>query len=249
MSRVLVLCYHGVSERWDSDLAVRPQRLRAQLQLLLHRGWKPASFTDAVTDPPWRKTLAVTFDDGYRSVRTDAFPVLAELGILGTVFVPTALVGWPGPLQWDGIERWLGTPYESELVPMDWDELRWLAYRGWEIGSHTCSHPHLPEEDDGVLEFELTRSRESLEAHMDMPCRSLAYPYGDVDRRVIKAAGAAGYQTACTLSAVDEPEPLAWPRVGLYDIDRGARLRLKLSTRLRRVHAALKDGRPERAYT
>src|SRR3954454_6421676 len=249
MSRVLVLCYHGVSERWDSDLAVKPERLRTQLKVLLARGWKPATFTDAVTDPPWRKTLAVTFDDGYRSVREQGFPVLAELGIPATVFVPTALVGWAGPLQWDGIERWFGTPYEDELVPMDWDELRWLAYRGWEIGSHTCSHPHLPEENDAVLEFELGRSRETLEAHMDQPCRSLAYPYGDVDRRVIEATRAAGYATACTLSAVNDPEPLAWPRVGLYDIDHGPRLRLKLSTRLRRMHAALKDGRPERAYT
>jgi peptidoglycan/xylan/chitin deacetylase (PgdA/CDA1 family) len=249
VSRVLVLCYHGVSESWDSDLAVKPARLESQLRVLLHRGWKPATFHQAVSDPPWRKTLAVTFDDGYRSVAELGYPVLERLGIPATVFVPTALVGWPGPLQWDGIERWLGTPYESELVPMDWDELRWLAYRGWEIGSHTCSHPHLPEEDDAVLAFELGRSRETLEAHMDTPCRSLAYPYGNVDRRVIAAAREAGYASACTLSAVDEPEALAWPRVGLYDIDRGARLRLKLSTRLRRVHAALKDGRPERAYT
>jgi peptidoglycan/xylan/chitin deacetylase (PgdA/CDA1 family) len=249
VSRVLVLCYHGVSERWDSDLAVRPARLRAQLRLLLSRGWKPATFHEAVSAPPWRKTLAVTFDDGYRSVFEMAFPVLRELGIPGTVFVPTALVGWPGPLQWDGIERWLGTQHESELVPMDWDELRWLAYRGWEVGSHTCSHPHLPEEDDAVLAFELERSRETLEAHMDGRCRSLAYPYGNVDRRVIDAARVAGYASACTLSAVADPEPLAWPRIGLYDIDRGARLRLKLSTRLRRAHSALKDGRPERAYT
>jgi peptidoglycan/xylan/chitin deacetylase (PgdA/CDA1 family) len=248
-ARTLVLCYHGVSERWQSDLAVTPQRLEEQLRLLLRRGWQPATFHQAATAPPWRKTLAVTFDDGYRSVRELAFPVLQRLGIPATVYVPTALVGWPGPLSWDGIERWLGTPDEQELVPMDWDELQWLAWRGWEIGSHTCSHPHLPEEDDAVLAFELERSRETLEMHMSKRCDSLAYPYGDFNRRVIEAARAAGYGSACTLNAVDEPHALAWPRVGLYDVDRGARLRLKLSTRLRRLHASLRGGHPERVST
>src|SRR3954468_23003791 len=145
MARVLVLCYHGVSTDWRSDLAVQPARLERQLRLLLRRGWRPATFHQAVTAPPWAKTLAVTFDDAYRSVCRLAYPVLARLGIPATVFAPSALVGWPGALQWDGIEERLGTPWESELVPMDWDELRWLAWRGWEIGSHTCSHPHLPE--------------------------------------------------------------------------------------------------------
>ena len=248
MARVMVLCYHGVSERWESDLAVTPERLEAQVSLLLARGWRPTTFDEAVNAPRWRKTLAVTFDDGYRSVAEHAYPVLERLGVPATVFVPTALVGWPGPLQWDGIESWLGTPWERELVPMDWDELRWLSHRGWEIGSHTCSHPHLPEEDDAVLEFELGRSRETLEEHMGAPCRSLAYPYGDVDRRVVEATRRAGYASAGTLSAVDDPESLAWPRVALYDNDHGARLQLKLSTRLRRAHAAIRSG-SERAST
>jgi peptidoglycan/xylan/chitin deacetylase (PgdA/CDA1 family) len=238
VSRVLVLCYHGVSATWPSDLAVTPERIEAQVRLLLRSGWRGATFHDAVTAPPWRKTLAVTFDDGYRSVRDHAYPVLSRLGVPATVFVPTALVGWPGPLRWDGIEGWLGTPYENELRPMGWDDLRWLSRRGWEVGSHTCSHPHLPREDDEVLDFELRRSRETLESHMDAPCHSLAYPYGDVDRRVVEAARAAGYAAACTLSPVDDEEALAWPRVGLYQMDRGARLRLKLATRLRRAVAA-----------
>jgi peptidoglycan/xylan/chitin deacetylase (PgdA/CDA1 family) len=240
VSRVLVLCYHAVSATWPSDeLAVSPARLEAQVGLLLRRGWRGATFTEAVTAPPWRKTLAVTFDDGYRSVRDHGYPVLARLGVPATVFVPTALIGWPSPLRWDGIEHWLGTPHEDELVPLGWDDLHWLTQRGWEVGSHTCSHPHLPREDDEVLEFELRRSRETLESQMDAPCTSLAYPYGDVDPRVVDAARAAGYAAACTLSSVDDEQPLTWPRVGLYEIDHGARLRLKLATRLRRTAAGV----------
>jgi len=239
VARVLVLCYHGVSDGWDSDLAVTTARLEDQLRLLLRRGWRASTFHEAVTAPRAHRTFAVTFDDGYRSVLEHGWPILKRLGVPATVFVPSALVGWPGPLQWEGIEHWLGTPSESELCPMDWDQLRWLSWRGWEIGSHTCSHPHLTRENDATLAFELERSRHSVEAHLDRPCRSLAYPYGDVDERVVEATRAAGYESACTLSAVEDAALLAWPRVALYDIDRGWRLRVKLSTRLRRAHSAV----------
>ena len=61
MSDVLVLCYHAVSERWPSELAVSPELLDGQLTELEGRGYRVTTFTRAVTDPPWPKTLAVTF--------------------------------------------------------------------------------------------------------------------------------------------------------------------------------------------
>src|SRR5690348_8552028 len=80
-SRILVLCYHAVSEEWDAALSVTPDAFRRQLTRLLACGWRATTFTDAVLDPPAAKTLAVTFDDAFDSVRTKASPILAELGI------------------------------------------------------------------------------------------------------------------------------------------------------------------------
>src|SRR4051812_50056800 len=96
----------------------------------MRRGWRATTFHEAVTAPRWTKTMAVTFDDGYRSVRERAWPVLQRLGIPATVFVPTALVGWPGPLHWEGIEEGLGPPREGEVWPMGWGEARRVGRGG-----------------------------------------------------------------------------------------------------------------------
>ena len=173
--RVMVLCFHAVSPDWDAVLSVTPSAFRRRLSLLVSQGWVGATFTDAVLDPPAPKTLAVTFDDAFDSVRVRAAPVLAELGLPGTVFVPT---DWPGRerMRWPGIDQWIATPFEHELAPMSWDDLRALAAAGWEIGAHTCSHPHLPQVDAERLGAELTESRSACERELGRRCRSLRLP-------------------------------------------------------------------------
>ena len=126
MSDVVVLCYHAVSPDWPAQMSVTPERFEQQLKLLVGRGYRGATFAQAATAPPHRKTVAVTFDDGLRSVLERAFPLLERLGLPATVFVPTDLVGADEPLSWRGVERWASGPYEDELRPLDWDELRRL---------------------------------------------------------------------------------------------------------------------------
>ena len=232
MNDVVVLCYHAVSPDWPAQIAVTPERFEEQLRLLVGRGYRGATFTEAVTASPQGRTLAVTFDDGVRSVLERAQPVLAELGLPATVFVPTDYVGSGAPMRWPGLEEWQGGPHEQELVPLGWDELRRLRSEGWEIGSHTRSHPRLVRLDDTALADELEGSRERLADELGEPCRSFAYPFGEVDDRVIAAAGAAGYEAACTLlESYGEASVLSWPRVGIWRSDGPVSFRLKLALR------------------
>lgn len=228
--RTLVLCYHAVSERWPAPLSVRPDRLRAQLRLLLRAGYTGATFSEALLAPPAARTLAVTFDDAFRSVAELAFPILDELGLPATVFVPTEFARDARPLSWPGIDQWMGGPHAGELAALGWPELQRLARAGWEIGSHTCTHPRLTQLSDQDLEEQVTRSREACERGMQRPCRSLAYPYGDVDARVLDATRRAGYEVAAALPAGPQPESRhAWPRVGVYQRDALWRFALKVS--------------------
>jgi peptidoglycan/xylan/chitin deacetylase (PgdA/CDA1 family) len=251
MSDVVVLCYHAVSEDWPAQLSVTPQRFEEQLRTLVGRGYRGATFTEAVTAPRHPKTVAVTFDDGMRSVLERARPVLDALGLPATVFVPTELVGSSEPLRWRGIERWLDGPHRDELLPLTWAELGELRAAGWEIGSHTQTHPRLVETGDEVLAAELSGSRQRLEAQLGEPCRSLAYPFGEVDARLVEAARAAGYEAACALaSSVRESSLLAWPRVGVWHSDGPFSFRLKVARPVRalqgsRAYSAL--DRPRRA--
>lgn len=238
MSEVLALCYHAISESWDSELAVTPEQLERQVTLLLRRGYKPARFLGAATAPVGRRTLAITFDDAYRSVHELARPVLRELGVTASVYAPTDWIGSERPMQWPGIDGWLGTGHERELIPMDWAELAELSEEGWEVGSHTCSHPHLTALDDERLAAELEGSRSACAAGLGRPCETIAYPYGDVDDRVVAATASAGYRAAGALPhAPHAAEALRWPRVGIYRWDGPSRFRLKVSPLVRRVRS------------
>lgn len=231
-ARIVVLGYHALSESWPEETSVSPDRFQAQVESFLRRGYRGATFTEALTAPPARKVLAVTFDDGATSVRRFALPLLEALGVPATMFVPTAYPDAGRPMDWKGLDRWVGGPYEPELECMSWAQLRDLAERGWEIGSHTRTHPLLSSLDDERLELELAGSKRDCEQQLGQLCVSLAYPYGEADARLARAARAAGYMTAATLPvAPATPLPLLWPRVGVYRGDSARRLRLRASRR------------------
>jgi peptidoglycan/xylan/chitin deacetylase (PgdA/CDA1 family) len=238
--QTLVLCYHAVSERWDAALSVTQNDLRRQLNRLLSHGWVGTTFAEAM-QPCHPRTLAVTFDDACDSVRTLAAPVLAELGLPGTAFVATDWVG--RSLKWPELAHWAATEYADELRAMSWDSLRALAASGWEIGAHTCSHPHLSRLDSEAILAELQQSRTICEQMLGVKCRSVAYPFGDADDRVRAAAAAAGYEAAAGLSAAAfvARDRFDWPRVGVWHGEPDWRFYLKvlpLTSSLRRTRGA-----------
>ena len=236
MARVLVLCYHAVSESWPAPLAVHPRQLERQLAFLVARGYRGATFHDVIAADPRERIVAVTFDDAYASLRRHALPILRRLGLPATVFVPTAYAGSDEPMSWPGIDHWVGEGYAEELRALSWEELAELGDAGWEVGSHTRTHPRLTELDAGALDEELRGSRADCEERLGRPCRSLAYPYGATDQRVIDAASAAGYSAATILSSrLPAPHRMRWPRVGVYRGDGPGRFRLKVSPLVRRL--------------
>jgi peptidoglycan/xylan/chitin deacetylase (PgdA/CDA1 family) len=244
-ARTLVLCYHAVSETWPAPLAVTPRQLRNQLSWLVKAGYRGATFHEAVTTTGSGLVLVVTFDDAFLSVLNVAYPILAELGLPGTVFAVSDFARASQRLAWKGILQWQGA-YDDELRGMSWDQLRVLADAGWEIGSHTRTHPWLTELDDRSLARELRESREACERALDRPCHSLAYPYGDFDARVCAAAADAGYTSGAS-EDLGPAIPMAWPRIGIWRKDSMPRFRLKVSPTLCRARTRLRPkgrGRP-----
>ena len=156
-----------------------------------------------------------------------ALPVLAGLGLPGTVFAAVGPVGAPGHL--------------------DWSDLSVLAEAGWEIGSHTVTHARLVELDDAGLDQELRDSREAIEERLGRPCRSIAYPYGDTDARVRAAAARAGFTAGCTSEGTLRGDPLDWPRVGVNGDDGLLAFRLKTSLLGRALRGSALDAPLERA--
>ena len=237
-ARPLVLCYHGVSDSWEHSLAVRPDALDRHVASLLRRGYRPATALETVGAKA--KLLHVTFDDAYRNVAT-AVPILRRLGVPATVFACASYAEDGRPLAVPELtDEAAANP--THMATMPWDELRALADDGVEIGSHTVSHPHLPQLADEELDRELSEARERIESVLGRPCPVLAYPYGEADARVAAAARRAGYSAAFTLTRDADPKnPFLLPRLDLYRRDGFVRATLKTSS-IRRPLSALLDA-------
>lgn len=103
---------------------------------------------------------------------------------------------------------------------MDWDELDRAARAGVEIESHGASHAILTGLDDATLARELEHARSVLQDHGHGRGRTLAYPSGALDDRVVAAAREAGYRAAVTTApglVSWGADPLRWPRIGLHE--------------------------------
>jgi peptidoglycan/xylan/chitin deacetylase (PgdA/CDA1 family) len=225
-STTLILCYHGVSDAWEHALSVRPAALERQLRSLLFRRYKPVTAAEALKGG--RKVLHVTFDDAFRNV-ANALPALERLRVPATVFACAAYAADGRPLQVPRLAEEVRS-HPEHVATMTWDELRALAERGVEIGSHTLTHRNLPTLSDAELDRELRESRQLFETELGRPCRYLAYPWGEHDERIRAATRKAGYEAAFALrGGADGGDPYAVPRIDLYRKDHLLRAMLKTS--------------------
>ena len=112
--------------------------------------------------------------------------------------------------------------YDSEAHDfMNWTEARRLAEQGFELGSHTVSHPILTGLTAGMLAAELRESRATIERQTGSSCTLIAYPNGsrdDYSDAVIRETEKAGYRVAFSVEdrrAGRAPRRFAVPRLGV----------------------------------
>jgi peptidoglycan/xylan/chitin deacetylase (PgdA/CDA1 family) len=110
-------------------------------------------------------------------------------------------------------------------------ELRAMHGAGVAIGSHTRTHPRLPEIDATAQREEIHGSKTALEELLGDSVTAFAYPYGLFDGDCRAAVEAAGYRVACsTRSGFNGPEADRYllRRVEVYGSDNMWQFRQKL---------------------
>ena len=145
---------------------------------------------------------AITFDDGFRALISEALELLEKHRVKATFFVPTGFIELGSdPLR--AAEYSLRAHYyQQPLEPMTIDDLCQLQSLGHEIGSHGVSHLSLNAISRAVAATELETSRARLATWLGEEPAGFAYPYGDFDSSVGEPSdwvAAAGYQYAVTL--------------------------------------------------
>jgi peptidoglycan/xylan/chitin deacetylase (PgdA/CDA1 family) len=183
---VPILMYHVVSAPHPGapypELYTPAPVFAAQMRALARHGYH--GVTLAQVDDYWQKGYAlppkpivISFDDGYLSDYTHALPVLRGRG-------------WPGVLNLE-----LDNVRHGDLTAL---LVRRLIAAGWEVDSHTITHPDLTAVPDSRLRAEVVRSRRLIRARFHVPANYFCYPGGRLDRRVVAAVRRAGYRGATT---------------------------------------------------
>jgi peptidoglycan/xylan/chitin deacetylase (PgdA/CDA1 family) len=215
-----VLCYHRIGGPLELGVTRVSRRVFArQMQTLAQRGWrtlKLSEFAQSVAASrfplPASRAFLLTFDDGYDSLASHAYPVLADLGFTATTFLVTDYVGKVN--SWDARYTW------QRIAHLDWTTIeRWRA-RGFEFASHGATHRRLTWLDESQIAEELGRSRAVLVRNLGAEGgRGIAYPFGACNERVARLAGAAGYSLGFG-GVRGNGDPLHLPRVPVYAWDR-----------------------------
>jgi peptidoglycan/xylan/chitin deacetylase (PgdA/CDA1 family) len=169
-----VLVFHRVTDEIPEDgLTVSTARFR-RICAMLRRGFRVVPLGEVFRiarsgEPVPRRTVAITFDDCYGD-NLLAARVLAEHRLPACFFVPTAFVGTQHVFPWDqGLKP---------LANLSWDEVREMADLGFEIGSHSVTHPDFGTIAAAQARQEFVESRACLEDQLGRRVRWFAFPFG-----------------------------------------------------------------------
>lgn len=197
--RLRVLTYHRFGALARDPFCMTPRDFERQMACLAESGL-------AVTLEDTEEFLAgrrfvrdgavlVTIDDGFRSARTAALPILKDYGIPAVAFITASLIG-------SGRSGHAAPSYDAP--PEDylaWQELHDLASAGVAIGSHAFTHRSLGRMTPSEVCDEAARSRETLEHGLGRAVTAFAYPFGtraDFNSGTAAALRQSGYTCAFT---------------------------------------------------
>jgi peptidoglycan/xylan/chitin deacetylase (PgdA/CDA1 family) len=227
--RIPILLYHRVGERDGSfmdEYTVSPWTFAEQMDAIRRYGWRPITLENAlgagVRNTP-KRSLLLTFDDGFVSNREYAWPVLERHGFPSATFVVTGCLGLYN--NWDGPAR-ASYPLLSakDLIAADPKLMR--------FHSHSATHPDLTflRHDLKAVRRELEESRRCL-AELRTAGDFFAYPRGSWNWEVMEHVRNSGYAGACTtMEGLNSARtnPFLLRRIKIVEGDVGLRFWLKV---------------------
>ena len=183
---VPILMYHVIKEFSGTyeDLYLNPEHFQEHLDYFEAHGIHPVTLSDVYDNwynnkPLPDKPIVLTFDDGYRSVYTEAFTRMVQRGYPGVFFLYTDYIN-------------------VDESCLSYDMVHDMVSNGMEIGSHTVSHCDLPAQSEDGLRHELGDSLTGLEEITGTTIKFIAYPSGHNNDNVRRMTKEVGYLGAVT---------------------------------------------------
>jgi peptidoglycan/xylan/chitin deacetylase (PgdA/CDA1 family) len=189
---VPILVYHNLGPQSKGRLVLGADAFAEQMRYLRREGYHVVTLSEFVD---WtrlkrqlpKKSVVLTFDDGYHAFRDYAYPVLKSLGFTATLFVYTDYVG-------------------GGRNALTWDELKRLVAEGFDVQAHSKTHGDLRRaagETDAQyaqrMQAELAEPPRLFQRQLGHGVQFLAYPYGRVDDDLLARVREQGYAAAFTV--------------------------------------------------
>ena len=178
--QVPIFMYHHIAvSPTGSRYYVTPENFESHLKLL--RDWEYTTISasmlvKAITQGASlpARPIIITFDDANADNFTNAFPIMQRYGFTGVLYVPYSYIGMPNYLSVDQIHE--------------------MAAAGWEVGSHTVSHPtNFLALQPASMRYEIVGSRQMLTDLLGLPILTFAYPFGNNSSAAVDYVHFAGY--------------------------------------------------------
>ncbi|HYJ16481.1 MAG TPA: polysaccharide deacetylase family protein [Candidatus Limnocylindria bacterium] len=189
---VPILVYHDLAPQAKGRMVMGVKGFEEQMRYLKANGYRVITLKEYVEFVSLKrqlpkKSVLITFDDGYRSFVRYAYPVLKELGFSATLFIYTDYVAAGGNA-------------------FTWPELKKLSDEGFAIQAHSKSHGDMVRanaegaaEYDKRLESELVQPKALFQKNLGYAPDIIAYPYGRQDDAVVRRTKERGYVAAFTV--------------------------------------------------
>lgn len=214
--------YHMVSiprSRHEIRYACPPKLFAKHMHFLRDKRYNIINLENILTyltkkRPIPDRTIAVTMDDGFQDNFHNAFPILKKHRIPATIFLTAGKIG--------KTNEWMTARGLLEKKMLGWEQIRKMSDNGISFGSHTITHPRLPELlNENAIE-EIGQSKKIIENKIGKTVHSFAYPYGLYSNESIDIVRKCNYQIACsTRSGFNnfETNPFLMRRIEIYGND------------------------------
>jgi peptidoglycan/xylan/chitin deacetylase (PgdA/CDA1 family) len=190
-SGVRILGYHRVSDS-RHVLSVSPADFERQMRHLRASSATPIRLEqafDLLGSEVRGRYVCVTFDDGYLDNLENAVPVLRELEIPATIFVPTTVIDGHASYDW----------FEDPPPALSWEQIDSLVGEGLvDVQAHSRTHRRLPALADDEARQEIVGAKLDLERHVPYPVTSFCFPAGLYGAREVALVREAGYRAGLT---------------------------------------------------
>jgi len=195
--------YHSIDDtklKRLKGIRVSPKNFEKQISYLANRGYKSYTLAEMVgqRNSLDKKSIVITFDDGYKDNFTNALPILKKYNFKATIFIIINRFD----NDWSLYRKSKNAGVVNHIPKLSDEDIKELLKSGLiEIGAHTMNHKNFLKLNKDEKIYEIEESKRELEKRFGIDCKTFSYPFGIYEAGDEKLVKNANFIAAVTTEA------------------------------------------------